>query len=630
MRSWRPFFLAVLIVVACSDDAQQPVLPLAGQYSSNQPGWHWSNPHPQGNDLNDVDFIGSQIGYAVGNFGSIIRTMDGGITWELQNSGTTDFLFGVAASGWRGAVAVGANGTILSTVDRGATWERRQSGVTSVLNDVDFADANHGMVVGQDVILRTNDAGATWTPADLALFPRDDEFPIGFGSVCMVDANTAFVLGNARLYATSDGGATWVKRFAPRVGTAVFFTDANVGTIVGPHGTVLRTHDGGMTWSLLDAHIREDLNRVSFVDANHGLVAGTTFESLYSSFYTSDGGETWTSTQVIGPRGITLVNDFRGAALLDANTGVVVGAMGNILRTTDAGQTWENQERFPAVRLEDVSFANASDGIAVGVATILRTRDGGATWDRYYPGPTFLFGVSYVGATGVVAVGFDALSGGRILRSTDKGATWTAIPVDNLLRAVDFADGLTGSAAGDGGAILRTTDGGATWLLQASGTTQMLNDISLLNANGGIAVGDNGTLLRTTDGGTLWQSLPQPGVTIPLNGVDFADSEVGFVVGSRTILRTTDGGATWAPLDSGINGNFLDVACPDGKSAAVLATLPGDWTRVLVTTDGGSHWTPSEPIVARFEPWTLAISGKKTATVAGDFGDIFQNHHVFP
>src|SRR5262245_32873016 len=166
MRSWRPFLFAVLIVVACSDDTQKPLL--TNQSVAGQPGWQWSNPRPQGNDLNAVDFFDTKTGFAVGNFGAIVRTLDGGVNWELQKSGTTDFLFGVAANGVRGAVAVGANGTILRTTNRGATWERRQSGVTAGLLNVDFAGANHGIIVGENTILRTTDAGATWTPVDIS------------------------------------------------------------------------------------------------------------------------------------------------------------------------------------------------------------------------------------------------------------------------------------------------------------------------------------------------------------------------------------------------------------------------------------------------------------------------------
>jgi photosystem II stability/assembly factor-like uncharacterized protein len=633
MRSWRPFFFAVLVVVACSDDTQKPLL--TSQSGTGQPGWQWSNPHPQGNDLNDVDFFDQRIGFAAGTFGAIVRTVDGGINWELQKSGTTEWLFGVAASGARSAVAVGANGTILRTINRGATWERRQSGVTAGLSDVDFADANHGIAVGRDVILRTADGGLSWLPADLSLLTHDPEGHISFNRVSMVDANTAFAVGWFLVFATFDGGATWVERPTGRQGfdlRGVCFTDANVGTVVGTNASVFRTLDGGVTWAQQNAGTRSNLRGVAFVDPNHGVILGGDHDPFMDYFLsTSDGGETWTGGPTGRPAPGVLI-DFRSVAMLDADTGVVVGSQGNIFRITDAGRSWEHLTLFPAIRFPGIAFANANDGIAVGPATILRTRNGGASWERHIPGPLFLFDVSYFGASGVVTVGLDQGSGGVALRSIDAGTTWVpTLTGANVLLAVDCADGSIGAAAGNGGSIFRTTDAGATWLQQQSGTQENLNDVSVLNASVAVAVGENGTLLRTTDGGTLWQTLPQSGVTARLTGVDFADSEVGFVVGSdNTILRTTDGGATWVSQDSGMNGNFLDVACPERNSAVALATVRNDAARVIVTTDGGDHWAPSDPILTSLGPLALCIAGKKTVAVAGDFGMIMQNHHIFP
>jgi hypothetical protein len=54
--------------------------------------WFWQNPLPQGNTLNAVDFVSPSIGWAVGYYGTILRTTDGGTTWNSQTSGTTDNL----------------------------------------------------------------------------------------------------------------------------------------------------------------------------------------------------------------------------------------------------------------------------------------------------------------------------------------------------------------------------------------------------------------------------------------------------------------------------------------------------------------------------------------------------------
>ena len=49
----------------------------------------WQNPLPQGNTLTAVHFVNSNVGTAVGKFGTIMHTTDGGNTWTVQESGTT-------------------------------------------------------------------------------------------------------------------------------------------------------------------------------------------------------------------------------------------------------------------------------------------------------------------------------------------------------------------------------------------------------------------------------------------------------------------------------------------------------------------------------------------------------------
>lgn len=631
MRSWRPLLVALLIVVGCSDDTQEPLLQLAKRHNG-QPGWQWSNPKPQGNDLNDVDFFDQDLGYAVGPFGAIVCTLDGGTTWELQNSGTTDWLFGVAANGARGAVAVGANGIILRTINRGATWERRQSGVSAGLQDVDFADANHGIAVGKGA-LRTSDGGLTWSSCDC---------DINMERVCMVDANTAFAVGHgSEVYSTLDGGASWVSKptgvSSGPLPFGIWFTDAETGTIVGNDGVILRTTDGGSAWKQQESHTSAYLRGVAFADANHGIAVGQVGGGGFGPLvlYTSDAGATW-KHEVNGSPVERVHPLFNAVSMLNADTGVVVGMAGGIIRTTDGGVNWSARTHEGCSRLFALSFGSANDGVAVGLLDILRTRDGGATWTRLTDERFTLTSVTHFSPSGVIATGGQRTMGGTgsvILRSTDSGGTWTPVLTGAAgTGAVDFADESIGTSVGTKGGILRTVDSGVTWIQQTSGTTEDLRDVSLPSASIGIAVGSNATILRTTNRGALWQIQPHPDVNAQFRAVDFADSDVGFVIGnsemrpfSNTILRTTDGGATWVAQQSGVDESLIDVVCVDRKSAAILTRL-----RVMTTNDGGEHWTSSEALPMTEAPWALAMSGNKIVTVAGGWGAVLQNHHIFP
>ena len=86
---------------------------------SGPSGWFWQNPLPQGNMLQGVSFTEASTGTAVGVFGTILRTTDGGSTWTAQDSGTTNRLLGVSFTDASTGTAVGSGGTILRTTDGG-------------------------------------------------------------------------------------------------------------------------------------------------------------------------------------------------------------------------------------------------------------------------------------------------------------------------------------------------------------------------------------------------------------------------------------------------------------------------------------------------------------------------------
>ena len=462
-------------------------------------------------------------------------------------------------------IAVGEQGSILRTTDAGATWTRISSGTAARLSGVSFADANTGIAVGdQGAILRTVDGGSTWTPQ-----------PSGTTNVL------------------------W----------GVSFTDAGTGTVVGDAGTILRTTDGGATWSRQSSGTADRLNGVSFTSANTGTIVGANGTILR----TVDGGVTW-KPQSSGTR-----NWLYGVSFISANTGFVVGDGGVILRTTNGGATWTPQSSGFLGSLFAISFADASTGIAVGArGAVLRITDGGATWTQDSSGTTSaLFAVASTDAGARTAVGDQ----GTILRTTDRGDTWKAqsrSATSNTLIAVFFTDSSTGTVVGGNGTILRTTDGGVTWTPQSSGTTNWLWGVSFTDADDGIVVGDAGTILRTTDGGATW-SRQSSGTTGRLCGVSFTSANTGTVVGANgTILRTTDGGATWSSQSSGTLNWLYGVSFADANTGTVV----GDNGTILRTTDGGATWTRQSIGSIRSSLHAVAMTDPDTVTTVGDFNNI--------
>ena len=127
-------------------------------------GETWNRiPVPAKVELFHLDFDGKSRGWIVGDKGTIISTRDNGETWDIQESGTEEVLYNVDFRDENDGYAVGTNGTILRTVDGGANWIKVPSPVTSTLFRVDFSDDKNGWIVGaRGVILRTTDKGVSW------------------------------------------------------------------------------------------------------------------------------------------------------------------------------------------------------------------------------------------------------------------------------------------------------------------------------------------------------------------------------------------------------------------------------------------------------------------------------------
>ncbi|KAK3238458.1 hypothetical protein CYMTET_51530 [Cymbomonas tetramitiformis] len=122
-------------------------------------------------------------------------------------------------------------------------------------------------------------------------------------------------------------------------------------------------------------------------------------------------------------------------------------------------------------------------------------------------------------------------------------------------------------------------------------TAEILNGINFASSNTGWVVGRRGTILKTTDFGITWT----PSTYANSNtwyGVSFASEALGWVVGhTRSILFTADGGVSYAPQSHNFNVGdgkiFYAVQALDERTAYVV----GDSGAILYTSNAGGSWT---------------------------------------
>jgi len=201
-----------------------------------------------------LDMKGSR-GLAVGSFGLMRETEDGGETWTTADPFTTKALLGVTAAGDT-QIVVGQQGTIFRRVE-GADWKQVEAGLTQRIMDVGLNDSGLGYIVGEfGFMAKSEDAGLTWTMVTKDWESVNEEgYEPHLYSAVVKDDGTIFVAGEFGLIMMStDRGRSFKQVHGGDQGVFdLHFANDGDGTssgyAVGQEGLVLKTIDGGATWS---------------------------------------------------------------------------------------------------------------------------------------------------------------------------------------------------------------------------------------------------------------------------------------------------------------------------------------------------------------------------------------------
>ncbi len=223
----------------------------------------------------------------MGDSGTILKSIDGGVTWNSVLSGITSHLFSICFPEATIGYIVGSGGSILKITS--GTLSVLSSGTSNDLYSVFFTDANNGYAVGDfETIIKTSDGGQTWTSVSSGIYFCN------FTSVVFTDAGTGYIAGSStrlggRIFKTIDSGATWID--ITGVGgnwiISVYFTDTNTGYVVGDPGIILKTINAGESWTVLSSGTNNQLYSAVFTDATTGYVVG----SCGTILKTTNGGE---------------------------------------------------------------------------------------------------------------------------------------------------------------------------------------------------------------------------------------------------------------------------------------------------------------------------------------------------
>lgn len=283
-----------------------------------------------------------------------------------------------------------------------------------------------------------------------------------FGLACCLGISFATLADSS-----AEGVLTQVRRGIPHDALYDLCFDGDRGIAVGVVGAVLNSVDAGITWSPQQPVTHYSLLGVS-CGGKSTIVVG---QSGHIQIQT-DGGDWQIVESIVDNRLMSVSANSKGLA-------VAVGGFGAVLKSTDAGATWQQLTIDWEAILNDFLEPHIYDVVVFEDGTIL-------------------------------LVGEFEL----VMLSTDGGDTWQINnKADSELAGVHFRDRQIGYAAGQNGRVLKTLDGGQTWQVIEVPTKENLLDI-WSSADGYVIATGIRSLVRSRDDGQTWEAITEDDITI--------------------------------------------------------------------------------------------------------------------
>lgn len=543
-----------------------------------------------------VEFINNNHGFITA-FDKVYSTEDGGETWQAHliepfvscwetyfYNDTVGFAFG-----WDGYIA--------KTTDGGISWEGLQSYPGSDIfyyTEMEFADLNTGYAVGQfehtDMVLRrTDDGGYNWVDIEIpfsmgyvnsvAVLGPDDiwigvganafdslpcpanvyhstdggvswsvhvvgetfELPDAITRIHFFNQLQGFAMNHRQVYSTFDGGETWNSVYIePLYHNSIYlgeysWPDLQHGFIVGGGPSLVKTSDGGLTFTNMLSGTIDRYSIVVFNDSLNGIASG--YNSMGSTvIYTEDSGDNWEPALFD-----SIPNRILDIAFADSYNGWATIGNG-LYRSNDGGHSWNILYLGGENEFYRISSPDLNHLFVCGNGSISKSSDGGFAWTDITPeGFTTGYAISAFQFTDTLT-GFIAIlkvtdNSSRFLKTEDAGLTWTDILFDNngVVRAMDFCDPLNGIVSLKNGLIYTTHDGGETWI-QASITTA--DYVKMIDAQTAIIALAGTKVAVSHDGGTTFNIIYTNNEQWPyVHDICFLDETHGFAVGYNGMIQ---------------------------------------------------------------------------------------------
>lgn len=586
----------------------------------------------------DVVFVGDAAGL-------IRRSDDRGATWRMVSFQSEMAISDIAfLDADRGFAATDQSGLILMTTDGGNTWRRKQfkdpanpddgyrfqtiARIVIVDDKTVFFDIFSHPISGASLreAIVTRDGGATF---------RIDSVP---GEVYHVANGTMIALGREpgpfglAKFAVSksiDRGLSWsIVQVEPAglnndfnfhgiehaffISPDEFFITANKR--LASDKAIYKTTDGGKTFAPLANFPGAKVDYLYFKNSSEG-IAITGNSGGKTTFFTSDGGNSWTASE----------RNMESEALYLGNNTLIAYSNDHTAISTDFGRTWtEQSEPINSIRnstgtpglhflqsIDDTTAVASVGTLSSGVYSgqeLMMTTNGGLTWKAVKDGAgNILKGQAFhfIDKNKFFFIGSGFQDGGtmggymKIKYTTDGGLTskevYTGEYTENVA-TIDFADANNAFTYSlNASTINYSTDGGQSWTqVLTAGKLGQVEKIVFPSIDSWYAINSSKNVLRSTDRGATWSDITPPMASC--GTIYFTDATTGYMHGCQEkFYKTTDGGQHWTDISSGLdskitNGQFSAIAFRNSTEGYMADRRTGSAYTFASTADGGNTW----------------------------------------
>lgn len=530
--------------------------------------------------MRDLYFVNENTGWVVGDDGAIYNTVNGGVNWIAQNSGTSRDLLSVhfldQNTGYITGekVTFGTNTLLLKTVDGGSNWtDISTTDFVYKGNEIYFVNVDTGFIgtqifsgSGDSPVYKTTDGGMNWTATTTAV----DDQTFGINSIEFVNDNLGYAVGtslytNGEFLKTTDGGDTWINILSSNGNYNYLALNEQghiaVSTSYSPFSSntqvkVFTSVNGGNSW---------DINTLAYRGTFYGIDYDNTDIYLCgksSSIYTTETSSSTFDIVQESPvtKSIAWQTEYKGWITFGSNSnGVAPGAY----KTTNGGNSWYYAQNVPGGG--EINFIDTNNAFILEAGSPFKlwsTSDGGNSWVNVSSaGGAYIGDMSFADADN----GWISGSGATIRRTTNGGVSWSnqnlGVATNLSAGVVDFVNidtGYCGGGYGGGsGFIQYTYNGGVTWNSGSLPSTAHILGFSFVNAQIGYSVTTGGEVWKTTDAGQNWSvvnSIPTPEW---LENIYSFDEDTLYVlardsyssangeIGIGYLYKSEDAGASW-------------------------------------------------------------------------------------